>query len=290
MMRWKSVFFIVIVAMIQMFFSYPPVLAKEKSHSLERVKNYNIYYGGPTPRMMDEADYFDLLILEPRNFTTNELRQIKNKGVLIFGYISPTETAEWMKDIVPKLRSGDYATKNKKRIKVNKQINLMDISSKHYQDILMDAIKRHIVDMGFDGIYLDAMGDIEYWFKDTPQKMKKQKQAMAQFLKRVKTKYPSLKLIQGGGSDLLQEYTSTIVDAFFWENLPYDWAIRSEDAQQRIRMLQNLMKKRDFIVLSLVPNEPDDQKSYHYSLQKGFIPLLSVCDGGEWVIPPTVES
>ncbi|MGZ4135399.1 MAG: hypothetical protein ACXVPC_09560, partial [Tumebacillaceae bacterium] len=63
----------------------------QKASSLSAVKSYTIYYGGASDKAIKVLSQYQMVIIEPRNWTTAQLALLKKNGVKVLGYLSVLE-------------------------------------------------------------------------------------------------------------------------------------------------------------------------------------------------------
>ena len=73
---------------------------------------------------------------------------------------------------------------------------LTNMTSTHYQDILLAEIKKQIVQKGLDGVFLDTVGNINSYLPEDEQKW--QNEAMLSFIQQIKNVIPIYLLLKIG--------------------------------------------------------------------------------------------
>lgn len=70
----------------------------------------------------------------------------------------------------------------------------MDMSSEHYQDILLEEIKAQIIDKKLDGVFLDTVGNIDSYLSGHEQQ--EQNKALTAFIKKFKKEDGNISIAQ----------------------------------------------------------------------------------------------
>ncbi|MFD1735146.1 putative glycoside hydrolase [Bacillus salitolerans] len=237
---------------------------------LSTVNSYRIYYHVPTSTIMEEMQKLDLVIIEPYHYTKEQIEFIQSKGTLVFGYISTMEVANWNKTLVEKLRPTDYFYRNNEKVYFPAWDSyLMDITSEHYREILTGEVEAQVAKKGFDGIFLDTVGDIDDQHYHDQALLKEQRTGLKQFLASIKELYPNKLLIQNWGIDTLMTTTAPYVDGIMWENFNYKHVAKDEWSLTKVNELKKLQEAFWFEVFTV--SSEMRKKSRKYSQKQGFI-------------------
>lgn len=207
----------------------------------QHVKKYSLYYGNPTVQAIAKLKKKDLIIIEPQLYTREQIQDIQSNGTIVIGYLSVMESPTWNKLRMEELRSQDYFLQNGERMHFPKWDSyLMDLRQDHYRELLLSEIGISIANKGFQGIFLDTVGDIDDYIKDAAAQTQT-REAYTTFLQQVKTSYPELSIIQNRGFDTL-DYSAAYIDALLWEDWRANW---KKDAWTKVRVkrLQEEQKK-----------------------------------------------
>ncbi|OPZ75503.1 MAG: hypothetical protein BWY80_00121 [Firmicutes bacterium ADurb.Bin456] len=180
----------------------------------KRIKNYCLYYGQGRAEMMTP---FDLAVVEPSGQDESGRRLLKDNGTLVAGYVSvlefPRDRCREMK-----LAAGDLLCSGSTPL-LNTYYNnkIMDPRSERCRQILWERASRLIEGQGYDGIFLDTIGDVEDE-RLAPDASGPVLIAAAKLVYDLRKTYPEHILIQNSGLINLWELTARYVDAFCWEN------------------------------------------------------------------------
>lgn len=239
-------------------------------HMLKDVKSYKIFYDAPTAKILAKMKDYDMVIIEPVYYTKQQIDTIKSAGTKVFGYINSMEADNWNTGLTKYLQADDYYYKdNEKYYLPVWDAYLMNMASSHYRSVLLNQIKTHIQDKGIDGIFFDTAGDIDDYFYDQSSVLKQQRNGFVSLLQQVKKQFPSKEIIQNWGIDTLTAATSPYVDGIMWENFNQPIVAKDDWAQEKIKELNALQKKKPFTVLTVSNNT--HSKSQWYSQSVGFI-------------------
>ncbi|WP_313122462.1 putative glycoside hydrolase, partial [Exiguobacterium sp.] len=151
-----------------------------------------------------------------------------------------------------------------------------DITSKHYQAVLMKEVEKQIVQKGLDGVFLDTVGNIDNEHADQPVVLEQQRIGMKNFLKSLKKKHASLSLIQNWGFGTLKYRTYPYVDGIMWENFNYSTVANDQWSKDRMTDLQKLNQSQDIKTLTI--SSVQGTKSETLAQKNGFLHMKSNID------------
>lgn len=168
---------------------------------------------------------YKLVIIESQHYGADDIATLKLHNDKVLGYISLTEvnkTSSSYDDLAP-------CTVGK-----NEHWNscYIDISNTKVQNILLSVIEK-IINKGFDGLFLDNIDNTGPWGKLTSSK-----NDLVNFVKKIRSRYKKLFLMQNSGLFLAQEIKNT-VDAILVESVltAYDFE------QEKYALRDDLSKK-----------------------------------------------
>lgn len=138
----------------------------------------------------------------------------------------------------------------------------VDIRSAVWQQLLLDKVIPEILKKGYDGLFLDNVDTPSYLEEKDAQKFRGAKEAMVQFVKNLRKKYPQMEIYPNMGLNLLEKYGQEI-DGVVVEDL-YDPGYKKE-TPTREKQLDTF--KRQF------PNKPILNIIYDKSATPPFSPL-----------------
>lgn len=229
----------------------------DKKEKMMRVGNYALFYGiGKT----EELAHFDMAIVEPAGQNGAGIRRLKDKGTLVIAYVSVIEVCP-DSDMVKMLKPEDYLVLKGQRA-VNEHFGnyLMDLRSKRCVDLLLHYIGRLFIQQGYDGIFLDTVGNAE-----TRAVLDEYGEDMiiayVEFLKRLKDRYKDMLVIQNNGLERLVKFVPGLIDGICWENPPFareECTLWSNEVTDR---LERLWKEYGIRVFLLMEEVDEDMKN-----------------------------
>lgn len=179
----------------------------------QNIDNYAVYYGYDEAERLGE---YDLVIVEPSGQDEKSLSFLKENNTLVIAYVSILEISEEYPEF-KYLKDEDFITINGKRI-VNSEFNnyLVNLNSKRYVSMLIHKIGDLILNKGYQGIFLDTVGDIE--FEVIPEFIRKELiDELVKLLEIIKGMFPKCIIIQNNGTSIIK-YTIEYVDILMLEN------------------------------------------------------------------------
>lgn len=179
--------------------------------SLYDCRNCMVYYG---QNDVVRINGYDIVIVEPSALKQEDIGLLKDRNSYVFGYLSMME-ADLSSKGTDFLDNGDYL-RNSSGIIVNERYNtvLADLQSKTWQQRLMRQVKE-FRGKGFDGLFLDTLGDILYFNISSKQKNRLILSAV-DILSGMRKNHPGLLLIQNNAVEI-SNYTLDYIDALCWE-------------------------------------------------------------------------
>lgn len=208
---------------------------------LKNVKTYQYYLSSGNASIGEKMKKVDLVIVEPVEMQDQYIKEAQKNGTLVYGYINAMEADKWNKDLFKQFKEEDfYHDKNGKRKYIAKwDAYLMNMDSKHYQEVLLKEIKKRVVDRKLDGVFFDTVGDIDDEYSGSAQQ--KQREGMVNLMKQVKKQYNGLSIAQNWGFETLEKYTGPYVDFIMWEDFNYseiahdDWSLEHMEKLKKVR-------------------------------------------------------
>lgn len=245
--------------------------ARKKHNPLKEIKNFKIYYGETNEQIVEDMKLLDLIILEPLQLTTSQVQEVRERGTKVIGYISVMEIGKWDKDIIEALLPEDLLYIQGKQIRVEQHDqDVGDIRSKHYQEILMQAIEQRIALKELDGIFLDTVDLVDFVAADVRTKKSLQK-GYLYFLKKIKRKYPYLLLIQNRGFEVFNKGSNHYIEGLLWENFSSPLITSDEYTDVLINRLSAVEKRKNIRIFTVFYNNERENKEYIKGL--GWVPL-----------------
>lgn len=226
-------------------------------------QNYVLYYGQGRAQ---ELARFDLAIVEPLGQNPQTIQDIRDSGTLVCAYLSVVEFNEHL-PLFHMLRPGDYLTSAGQPL-FNKQYGnyLADLCSPRWRGLLLYQAGQLLLNTGYDGLFLDTIGDVEDPFL-APELRQSQLRAATEVIELIRRTFPEHILIQNNGLEKLCLCTAGMVDAFCWENPPLDrgegdeWA--SSIWNRLLDFQENLQTKILLLTQEKAYNAPDNGFLYY---------------------------
>jgi endo-alpha-1,4-polygalactosaminidase (GH114 family) len=238
----------------------------------QEINNFVIYYGHDKEEKLCK---YDAAIIEPKGHSPEGIGVLKSRNCLAIAYLSVIE-------ISPTdyrfryLRDEDFILcDGQKEVNTVFGNYMADIRSKRWQDILMHECGRLIEDLGYDGIFLDTIGNVE-----NPRIRKEHQNSLINesilFLHRLRNKYPDHIIIQNNAIEKLISYTSGIIDGICWENPPVGIK-RSRLWMDEIISRLSKVKKEDRVKVLVVSesDDPDDVRKLQFFDDLGYVTSIS---------------
>lgn len=218
----------------------------ERKQKWREVKDYALYYGVGRE---EELAIFDAAVVEPKGQTLHSLGKIQSTGTLVLCYVSFMEVHPWDSDFLL-LREEDFLKEAGGYLK-NTAFDtfLVDPRSERWARLLLHRIGKLLRGDGYDGIFLDTIGDVE------KTSLKKEGagliMAAASLVNRIRQLYPEFLLIQNNGLEELLYYTTAYIDGICWENPPLARKDSSKWSKVILDHLEELQQNKDIRVMLL---------------------------------------
>lgn len=177
--------------------------------------SYAIYYGRD---QWEQLSQYDVLVVEPLSQSPETVARLQRRGALVLAYFSVMETSCALPEGF-RLATNDFLRYDNRPI-TNPEYggHLMDLRSQRWQRLLMHRASTLLL-QGYDGLFLDTIGDVE-----DPQFTAMQQTELADsaalLVSRLRQANPGRLLVQNNGLGLLARRTATLLDGICWENPP----------------------------------------------------------------------
>lgn len=169
-------------------------------------------YGDLFPEKVTGYDY---LILEPVYFSSEDVAVFKanNKKVLAYISLGEVDKSSWY-----------YHKLAQHTIGENKiwDSNILDLENPITTSVLFELIEGYMNEKGYDGLFLDNIDNFSI-YGPTPH----QKSALTAFLKRIKTAFPNIFMMQNAGVEIIAD-TREYVDVLGVESVATDFDFTSK--------------------------------------------------------------
>jgi len=245
-----------------------PKTTQKIKRELADAKKVKYYLNKGNKTIGSKMKQMDLVIVEPVVMQQSYIKAAQKQGTLVYGYINAMEADKWNKQLYRKFKATDfYKDKHGKRMYFKQwDAYLMNMNSKHYQEVLLEEINKQVVSKGLDGVFLDTVGDIDVFLPAKEQKV--QNKAMQQFMKKIKQRYNGVSLAQNWGFHTLSKYTAPYIDFVMWEDFSYRVVGKDEWSLQQMKNLKQLRKQYGIQIITV--GFKDSAKSRKLAEKNGF--------------------
>ena len=236
-----------------------------RKERLRCARNYCVFYGSSR---VEQLSQYELVILEPLGHSAEEIKQLKDSGTLVVAYLSVMEVPRESEQC--NLLDEDDFLKANNQFLMNSAYDtyLVDIRSKKWNAILEQTISQLINNSGYDGIFLDTIGDAE-WDEIPIESRYSILWAAVNFVQRTRARFDENILIQNNGLGILCEYTSPYIDGICWENPKFTGREDCRWSKAVVKRLQGLRKRYKLKILFLVEGKCDF--SFKIAKKNGFL-------------------
>lgn len=185
----------------------------DRRDSWQSARSMVVYYGRDATSQLSR---YDVAIVEPLGQTTETLNQLKAAGTLLLAYLSVMEMPAWdagiaLLDLSDFLRCNGQAITNSEH-----GTYLLDLRSTRWQRLLFHRASI-LLDQGYDGLFLDTIGDVELPIWSPLQQIELVANATA-LVRQLRAIYPQHLLVQNNGLARLIEQTAPHLSGVCWEN------------------------------------------------------------------------
>jgi uncharacterized protein (TIGR01370 family) len=215
-----------------------------------------VCYGKLDPAKIKGYNY---VILEEKNFKTEEITLLKKNNKNVLAYISLGEVNS--NAIHYKLLKNRTLGKNN-----NWDSYYLNLKDKSTPVVLLSLIKK-VLDKGFDGLFLD---NIDNFSSFGPQFA--QRNDLVALIQRIKKEYPNHVLVQNSGLELIPD-TKDFIESVLFESVATDYNFKSNayklreniDFNERLKNIKEINTKYKIPVLLI---EYADNKTLHDQIVK----------------------
>lgn len=179
-----------------------------------KANNYALFYGNGREQ---ELAGFDYVIVDPSGQNNHSLQLLKRAGTLVLAYLSVIEIQPAAPEV--KLLTKENFLLNGNNPRKNPAYgNLMaDLRSSGWQGMLFNKAGTLLANLGYDGLFLDTIADIE--FREIPGEERDSLLISAvNFVKDLRDRFPEHIIIQNCGLEKLCYWTAELVNGICWEN------------------------------------------------------------------------
>lgn len=212
---------------------------------------------------INQVKGYQTIILEPAQFSKNDIDKLKKNNAKIYGYISLGEVSKTA-SFYPLLKD-DVLGKNE-----HWNSYYLNLSSAKTKRVLLELIKS-INNKGVHGLFID---NVDNFSSFGPQK--DQQKEFLDFLMLIKSKFPEMEIIQNAGAELLP-HTNSYIKGVLFESIYTNYlfhekkyVIRSgDDLEQQFKKVE-IAKKYKHVQIYLIEyaNTPDAIDKIKKSISK----------------------
>lgn len=232
--------------------------------------NVGNYFIGYQSGLQDSMKRFNMSITDTRNYSRDEVMQIKASGTTVIGYVSVGESVTLDKG--DGLGPGGYASwyfdaNNDNKPDQNGEFNsyYTNATNPLWVQRIIDVEMKAAFDKGADGVFLDTVSTIDLY----PQS----KDGMVSLIKKMRERYPDKIIIQNWGFSIVDS-TASYVNATMWESWYPDstdsWVINLQNKFRQLKTQYGM----DLITLGYYEKYSNLNRYYEASKALGFIPYL----------------
>ncbi len=250
----------------------------------DHLGHYRIYYGEITDKILDKMKAFDLLVVEPKQISQDQVQELKKAGVKVVGYLSVMEVGSWDEDHM-EVTQPYWLMEGSKPLR-NGTNPVGDLTHPLYQGILLEKLQVEILNKGMEGVFLDTVETSDL-IKD-PQVYTEIVTAYSDFLGDIRRLMPEGLIIQNRGFDVLASIDRFAIDAFVWENffLPEDQAGEKRIFDKRVWDLEVSSRWRSHAVLTISYEESEATREFTRKRGWGLLVHPDGTSHNRWVDQP----
>lgn len=232
-----------------------PQTSQVIKQKLEVVDEFKYYLDKGNKTIGKKMKQMDLVIIEPIEMQQTYIISAQESGTLVYGYINAMEGDKWNNELYSQFIEEDfYKDENGNRMYFEEWDSyMMDMTSPHYQEVLLEEIEKQVVSKGLDGVFLDTVGNIDSYVPASEQK--EQNKAIQEFTKKIKQQFNGLSVAQNWGFNTLVNYTAPYIDFIMWEDFSYRVVEKDEWALNMIEQLKQVREEYGTQIMAVGFNE-----------------------------------
>ncbi|HOV80533.1 MAG TPA: Ig-like domain-containing protein [Bacillota bacterium] len=268
-----------------------PALPQPASAAGVQAGSFALYYGYPNAAEIDKLKKFDMVIIEAKYFTADQIKEIQKAGTRVIGY-TPGLSMDQASPAYSGLQTQDYLVINGKRVENRIDSNspdwLLDPRSQHLRQVIAGAVKSQLYDKGLDGVFVGSVTEPTEFLQSfvtldntALQKIKPElMQATATLFGEIKAINPAKLVIQNNGWRELKAYTGPYIDGLVWVNYPYELGTTNGWVNDRRRELLDMRAAYGVTLFALnnlsSANYREMDRFYADARSYGIVPYASV--------------
>lgn len=225
-----------------------------RKERLMQARNYVLYYGKGQGKKLSQ---YDIAIVESSGQLANEIEFLKSKNTLVIAYVTMMELGPFH-TLYHMLKEADFLKVEEKKIYNSiYHTYMINLLSKRWQGLIYHVVGNLLLREGYDGIFMDTIGDVESTIL-SPVERKKQIDQATTIVRRLRQLYPDHLIIQNNGLEHLCVMTSEYIDGLLWENPPFSIKKSEEWIQVVVERITGLSKEHGIRLFLL--HEDDGQR------------------------------
>ncbi|MDP4085003.1 MAG: hypothetical protein Q8934_10370 [Bacillota bacterium] len=240
------------------------MLTSLRKDRMKLAKNYALYYG---ENGVNELKSFDIVIVEPKATSVQEVEHLQSFNTLVFFYLSMLEVHP-TEPIFKELTEEDFIFVNGKPY-INEEYGtyLVSLQSRKWIEYLLKQVHKYIQVFHADGLFLDTIGDLESVL--IPLTIHEQQlQGAVHFLYALKMLYPKNLFIQNNGLETVCLQTAPYIDGVCWENPPLTLTESKEWVELITKRLKRLQDQFQMKILLLIEETMDKERNAYMNVRK----------------------
>lgn len=239
-----------------------------KTNKLADVNNYALYYGYGRA---EQLSCYDIVVVDPAGQSVRDLKKMRDTGTLVLAYLSVMEIADYAEEFIL-LQKNDFLHINDNILK-NKEYDtyLLDLRSPRWQQLLYQKAAK-LRFLGYDGFFLDTIGDIEN--PVIPAAIRDQLfMAAVNILRKIRNDFSDQILVQNSGIDKVCLYTANLLDGICWENPPFGQNHHKIWMKAMLKRLEKMKHELNLKIFILVEDDAktDTAKEAKRAQKRGFL-------------------
>lgn len=223
-----------------------------KTNKLAKTQNFALYYGRGKAEILSR---YDIAIVEPAGQSAEDIKRMRDSGTLVLAYLSVMEIADYAEEF-RLLKKDDFLHINGTILR-NEEYDtyMLDLRSLRWRQLLYQKVSKLSV-LGYDGLFLDTIGDIE---NPAISSTIRDELIMAavDILTEIKTNFSEQILVQNSGIEKLCLFTAGILDGICWENPPFGLKTNKSWIGKMLDRLEKMQQELNLKVLILIEEDSE---------------------------------
>lgn len=180
----------------------------------KEIFNYALFYDHGN---LENLSQFQAVIVEPLALNDEDLAFLHSRNTLVIAYLSVMEISPQHESFAL-LESEDFIVKQGKMMMQESYGNyLLNINSPRWRGLLYHKAGRLLLKDGYDGLFLDTVGDVENFHLPSSAAHIK---GMIEVIAELRKRFPDAIFIQNNGLEIICDHTASYLDGIIWENAP----------------------------------------------------------------------